>query len=141
MGVDFVWRVTKNAACRIRGDDCVWRKKSAQVPFFPNGKDAECRRVIFVKWKWLAVPLPALLGMGGAVLATSGQVDNQILYLRADVGTLSLLGGFFLSTLASACLLFIELQARASHVQIAMSVRPWIPNHWNRACTEWAVAP
>jgi two-component system OmpR family sensor kinase len=62
---------------------------------------------------WLVAPLPALLGVVGAVLAAGAQ-DNPILYLRADVGTLLLLSGFFLSGLMTAWLLSLDLQARRS---------------------------
>jgi len=52
-----------------------------------------------MKWKWLIVPalLPLALGLALAVLIASGQVENKILYLRADMGTVALLGGLLLS--------------------------------------------
>jgi two-component system OmpR family sensor kinase len=66
-----------------------------------------------VKGTWLVAPLPALLGIGGAVLAASAR-ENPILSRRADVGTLLLLSGFFLSGLMTAWFLALHLQARRS---------------------------
>lgn len=68
-----------------------------------------------MKRRWLAAPLPAVLGLGGAILAASGRMDNKILYLRADIGTLLLLGGLFLSGLATVTYLLLEIQARNNY--------------------------
>lgn len=66
-----------------------------------------------MKWKWLIVPalLPLALGLAVAVLIASGQVENKILYLRADMGTVALLGGLLLSGPATVFLLR-ELQVQ-----------------------------
>ena len=66
-----------------------------------------------MKWKWLIVPalLPLALGLAVAVLIASGQVENKILYLRADMGTVAFLGGLLLSGPATVFLLR-ELQVQ-----------------------------
>jgi len=66
-----------------------------------------------MKWKWLVVPalLPLALGLALAVLIASGQVENKILYIRADMGTVALLGGLLLSGPATVFLLR-ELQVQ-----------------------------
>ena len=66
-----------------------------------------------MKWKWLVVPalLPLALGLALAVLIASGQVENKILYMRADMGTVALLGGLLLSGPATVFLLR-ELQVQ-----------------------------
>lgn len=84
-----------------------------------------------MKWKWLAVLLPALLGILLAVLFFTGVLNNLVvylrstqgpLYLRADLGTLSLFIGVSLSILLAAILgiqtwaenLETQLQAQAA---------------------------
>ena len=66
-----------------------------------------------MKWKWLIVPalLPLALGLAVAVSIASGQVENKILYMRADMGTVALLGGLLLSGPATVFLLR-ELQVQ-----------------------------
>jgi two-component system OmpR family sensor kinase len=49
--------------------------------------------------------LPATTGLAMAALTVTGQLANPILYLRADLGTASLLSGLLLSALLTAYLL------------------------------------
>ena len=47
-----------------------------------------------MKWKWLIVLLPIIVGLGLSLVLNSGLVLNPIVYLRADVGSLFVLIGF-----------------------------------------------
>ena len=57
-----------------------------------------------MKWKWLAALLPLTLGIVLKLLTSTAWLENPVLYLRGDAGTLALLGGVLLSGIASAFL-------------------------------------
>lgn len=65
-----------------------------------------------MRWKWFLASLPAVVGVIAKVLSMSGLLADPapILYIRGDIGTLSLLAGMIVSILASA---FLVLYARA----------------------------
>jgi two-component system OmpR family sensor kinase len=46
-----------------------------------------------MRWKWLIVLLPILVGLGLSLVLNSGLLPNPIVYLRADVGSLFVLIG------------------------------------------------
>jgi two-component system OmpR family sensor kinase len=46
-----------------------------------------------MKWKWLIVLLPIIVGLGLSLVLNSGLLSNPIVYLRADVGSLFVLIG------------------------------------------------
>lgn len=48
---------------------------------------------------WILLSLPAVLGILARIILAQGWVENSILYIRMDLGTLALLLGFFLSIL------------------------------------------
>jgi two-component system OmpR family sensor kinase len=67
-----------------------------------------------MKWKWLITVIPLGLGLTVAALLWSGRVENPILRLRADLGTLAMLTGLGLST---AVAIVLALRERAEHVR------------------------
>lgn len=70
-----------------------------------------------MKARWLVALLPAGVGLGIAALTASGRLTNPILYLRVDLGTLSLLGGLLLAGVATAYLL-LGMRAEKNRQQI-----------------------
>ena len=58
-----------------------------------------------MKWRWPVALTPLALGIALKVVTLVGWLENRVLFLRGDSGTLALLGGVFLSGLASAFLL------------------------------------
>lgn len=64
-------------------------------------------------WRWLLPLIPFGLSLAIATLLGSGRLDNPILYLRADLGTLTMLVGLALSTLAASLLLLRNWATRA----------------------------
>ena len=64
-------------------------------------------------WRVALAASPALLGVGAALLLGSGLVRNPIVYLRGDLGTLSLLGGLGLAAVMLGGLLVQQRHDRA----------------------------
>jgi two-component system OmpR family sensor kinase len=48
---------------------------------------------------WILLSLPAVLGLLARIILARGWIENSVLYLRIDLGTLALLLGLFLSIL------------------------------------------
>ena len=55
-------------------------------------------------WRWLAALTPVLLGIAYKAVTLGEWLENPVLFLRGDTGTLALLGGVLLSGVASAFL-------------------------------------
>jgi two-component system OmpR family sensor kinase len=66
-----------------------------------------------MKWKWLLAVIPLGLGLIIAALLWSGGVENPVLRLRADVGTLAVLVGLALSAALAALLVLQDRMERA----------------------------
>ena len=54
-----------------------------------------------MKWRWLAAMTPVAVGIALKIVTLAGWLENRVLFLRGDVGTLALLGGALLSGVAS----------------------------------------
>jgi signal transduction histidine kinase len=64
-----------------------------------------------VKWRWIIPVVPAGLSLAAAVLFATGRLENPIVRLRVDVGTLVLVFGLtFAALLASVLALFEGLE-------------------------------
>jgi hypothetical protein len=86
-----------------------------------------------MRLRWLLAPIPAGLGLMMAALTQGGWLDNPIVYIRADVGTLSLLLGLILSGLIG--MFFVrEMGWRMSRTTLLRQARakPWPV--WRRRC-------
>ena len=55
-----------------------------------------------MKWKWLTALFPLGLAAIFSILLNTGRIDNPIIYVKADLGTLLLFVGFVLSVLVGA---------------------------------------
>ncbi len=76
---------------------------------------------MITKWNWLAALAPALVGTAARVLTAGGILDNPLVYLRADVGTLAMLTGIVLSGLAAVYLALSARAARRYHAGVAQA--------------------
>lgn len=79
--------------------------------------------------QWLLPLIPFGLSLAVAVLLGSDRLDNPILYLRADLGTLTVLVGLALSTLAASLLLLRNWAVRVrrqAQAQIADDRRRFV---------------
>jgi two-component system OmpR family sensor kinase len=66
-----------------------------------------------MKWKWVLPLIPFGLGLIVAALLGSGRLENPILRLRADLGTLTVLIGLVLSAAVAALLALQDWMERA----------------------------
>ena len=72
-------------------------------------------------WRWVIVLAPSVLGMLAAwyLFQSYDPVNDHIVYLRADLGTLALIGGVGLSGLAALGIFLLRRQERIRKEAVA----------------------
>jgi two-component system OmpR family sensor kinase len=71
-----------------------------------------------VTWRWLAALAPLVLGLAYKAITLGEWLENPVLFLRGDTGTLALLFGVLLSGVASAFLLQSQRAARRRQADV-----------------------
>jgi two-component system OmpR family sensor kinase len=74
-----------------------------------------------MKWKWVIAFIPLGLGLIASALLGSGRLENPILRLRADLGTLAVLIGLALSAAVAALLALRDWTKRAHRQSFAQA--------------------